>query len=152
MIDSRFMDLASFKAGSGRKWQRVLEAITSSIQAKLGPSAPPVRLQMTFCATNTQESPEGGDIFALSAAKKMASDPAMRMLPGAMLRMMAKGRFHGGIQFVKEEKAARLLPLSLYKHATSKRVLNDYWRNGRAAASLKGRDRAARSTRRGKPC
>ncbi|WP_269153510.1 YopJ family acetyltransferase [Ralstonia solanacearum] len=138
VIDSRFMDLASFKAGSGRKWQRVLEAITSSIQAKLGPSAPPVRLQMTFCATNTQESPEGGDIFALSAAKKMASDPAMRMLPGAMLRMMAKGRFHGGIQFVKEEKAARLLPLSLYKHATSKRVLNDYWAKRTGSGFAKG--------------
>ncbi len=94
--------------------------------SKLGPSAPPVRLQVTFFATNTQKSPEGSDIFALSAAKKMASDPAIRMLPSSMLRMMAKGRFHGGIQFVKEGKAAQLLPPSLYKHATSKRVLNDF--------------------------
>ncbi len=137
VIDSRSMDLASFKAGSGQKWQRVLGAITSSIQAKLGPSAPPVRLQVTFFATNTQKSPEGSDIFALSAAKKMASDPAIRMLPSSMLRMMAKGRFHGGIQFVKEGKAAQLLPPSLYKHATSKRVLNDYWVK-RMSSSLKG--------------
>ncbi|KFX81912.1 type III effector protein, partial [Ralstonia solanacearum] len=28
VIDSRFMDLASFKAGSGQKWQRVLGTIT----------------------------------------------------------------------------------------------------------------------------
>ncbi len=63
--------------------------------------------------------------------------PAIRMLPSSMLRMMAKGRFHGGIQFVKEGKAAQLLPPSLYKHATSKRVLNDYWVK-RMSSSLKG--------------
>ncbi|MFV8535895.1 type III effector protein, partial [Ralstonia pseudosolanacearum] len=63
-----------------KKWRGVVQAIAPDIQAKLGPSASPVRLRVQFFAINTQRSQEGSGIFALSAAKKMASDRAIRGL------------------------------------------------------------------------
>ncbi len=95
---------------------------------------------MTFFATNTQKSPEGGAIFALSAAKKLASDPAIRTFQDSVLRKMAAGRYHGGVQFAEEGDAARLLPPSLYKHTTSRRVLDQY-SMARARHSSAGLDR-----------
>lgn len=47
---------------------------------------------MTFFATNTRKSADGGSIFALSAAKKMASDPHIHGLQRITLRMVAGGR------------------------------------------------------------
>ncbi|MGC5829930.1 type III secretion system YopJ family effector RipJ [Ralstonia pseudosolanacearum] len=109
-----------------KKWRGVVQAIAPDIQAKLGPSASPVRLRVQFFAINTQRSQEGSGIFALSAAKKMASDRAIRGLQDLTLQMMATGQYKEGVYRADERKAAQFLPPSLYKHATSKRVLDAY--------------------------
>ncbi len=125
VIDSRSMDLASFNAGAGKKWGRVVAAIAPGIQTKLGPSASPVRLHVAHFATHTQKSQEGCSIFALSAAKKMASDPAIAKLHNLFLTGMIRMQIKQAASLVAVP--AQHLPPSLYKHATSKRVLNDYW-------------------------
>lgn len=89
LIESLAEDSKSLKGLRGKTWNRVLKTITSDIQAKLGPSTPPIRLRMTFFATNTRKSADGGSIFALSAAKKMASDPHIHGLQRITLRMVA---------------------------------------------------------------
>ncbi|MGA4289965.1 YopJ family acetyltransferase [Ralstonia pseudosolanacearum] len=139
VIDSRSMDRASFKSETKKKWDRVVTAISPDIQAKLGPSAQPVRLFVAFLAIHTQKSQEGCGIFALSAAKKMASDPAIRKLHKPLLTGMATRQIHQGVVYLVDTPA-RLLPPSLYKHATSKRVLNDYLVE-RARSSLSEWDR-----------
>lgn len=105
------------------KWDVILNVISSSVQSKIDPSVPPVRLHLAFFDTQTQRTDEGCDIFALSAAKKMAADPTIRALHDRLLEDLASDRIKPGGNILT---AARQLPPSLFKHATSRRVLENY--------------------------
>lgn len=106
-----------------RKWDDVLRVIASNVQSKLDPSAPPIRLHLAFFGAQTQKTDEGCAIFSLSAAKKMASDPAIQTLHDRLLQGLAIGRIAPGVNILT---AARHLPPSMFKHATSRRVLENY--------------------------
>lgn len=106
-----------------QRWADVLNEITAAAQARLGPDAPPVRLHMSLLSTHAQKGPEGCCIFALSAAKKMASEGAIRELHTRTLDDVAQGRAQPGVEW---QDAGPRLPPAFYKHATSRPVLEDY--------------------------
>ncbi|HEY9106123.1 MAG TPA: YopJ family acetyltransferase [Roseateles sp.] len=106
-----------------RAWQAVLATLTPALQDRAGPQAAPVRLHLGMFATDVQRTPEGCHIFALSAAKKLASDPAVAALHERALQGIATGRIRPGVNHLN---ADRLLPPSLFKHATSGRVVERY--------------------------
>jgi hypothetical protein len=106
-----------------QRWADVLNEVTSATQKRLGPGAPPVRLHMTLLASRVHKGLEGCTIFALSAAKKMASEGAIRELHTSMLDDVAQGRAQPGVEW---QDARQHLPPAFYKHATSRRVLEDY--------------------------
>ena len=105
------------------RWRTALEELRATLQERLDPSAPPVRLDMIFTGSDAQKPREGCCIFALSAVKKMASDPAIEVLHRSTLQDLANGTLWPTIARVSAEI---LLPPSFFKHATSRSVLARY--------------------------
>lgn len=105
------------------RWADVLNEITAAAQVRLGPDAPPVRLHMALLSTHAQKGPEGCCIFALSAAKKMGSEGAVRELHTRALDDVAQGRAQPGVEW---QDANPRLPPAFFKHATSRPVVEEY--------------------------
>ncbi|HEU4459374.1 MAG TPA: YopJ family acetyltransferase [Methylibium sp.] len=102
----------------GRLMSKALKRIASDLQDKLDPKAPPLRLHLKFLPSRAQIG-DGCTIFALSAVKKMASDPAI-----AALHQQAFTELQTATSTTTSKPLkARETPLSLLKHATSLRVV-----------------------------
>jgi hypothetical protein len=106
-------------------WQRTLNTLSAALQAKMPQLTPPVRLHLATVVSDVQKSSEGCHIFALSAALKMASDPAIQALHERVLFGLLTGRVPPGVNHLD---GPRNLPPSMFKHATSKTVLQRYIR------------------------
>lgn len=104
-------------------WQHTLDTLSAALQARSPKPTPPVRLHLAMVASDVQKSSEGCNIFALSAALKMASDPAIQALHERVLFGLLTGRVPPGVNHLD---APRNLPPSMLKHATSKTVLQRY--------------------------
>jgi hypothetical protein len=118
-------------------WRDTLGILTRDLQARADPQLGPVRLHLGITASDVQKTREGCHIFALSAAKKLASDPAIASLHERALLGLGSGRIPAGVNNLN---ASRLLPPSLFKHATSRGVLDRYIAAtdaGRAAAQAR---------------
>jgi len=106
-----------------QRWADVLNEISAAAQARLGPDTPPVRVHMALLSSGVQKAPEGCCIFALSAAKKMASEGAIRELHTRTLDDVAQGRAQPGVEW---QDASPRLPPAFFKHATSRAVVEEY--------------------------
>jgi hypothetical protein len=104
-------------------WRHTLGILTRDLQASADPQRGPVRLHLGITASDVQKTSEGCHIFALSAAKKLASDPTIATLHERALLGLSSGRISPGVNNLN---ANRLLPPSLFKHATSRGVLERY--------------------------
>lgn len=121
-------------------WQATLHTLTDALQARLPDGGKPVRLHLGMTDTGVQKSAEGCHIFAITAAKKMATDPAIQSLQERVLFGLLTGRVDAGVNHLD---APRNLPPSLFKHATSKDELEHYIQvsgSRRGAAQAKKRD------------
>jgi hypothetical protein len=65
-----------------RRWLGITQGLEKALQAKLGGDAP-VRLRLTVAGSDAQRSAEGCAVFAISAARKLASDPAIARTAGS---------------------------------------------------------------------
>lgn len=106
-----------------RAWNAVLGVLTGALQQRTAADGSPVRLHLGITSSAVQKSSEGCHIFALAAAKKMASDPAIRALHDRVLLGLTIGRIRAGVSHLD---ANRQLPPSLFKHTTSAKVLQRY--------------------------
>jgi hypothetical protein len=122
LVNSIGLDLPDIEQVRGQ-FRNALEELRATLQQRLGPSAPPVRLDMVFTGSDVQKPREGCCIFALSAAKKMASDPAIEGLHRSTLQDLADGALWPGVVRVPADV---LLPPSFFKHATSRSVVGRY--------------------------
>lgn len=104
-------------------WQDTLHTLTEALQARAADPNKPMRLHLGMIGSEVQKSPEGCHIFALSAAKKMADDPTIQVLQERVLFGLLTGRIAAGVNHLD---AQRNLPPSMFKHATSKAVLQRY--------------------------
>ncbi|WP_140629755.1 YopJ family acetyltransferase [Methylibium rhizosphaerae] len=101
-------------------WQDLLPRVTDALRRRL-PGDPPVRLHLAVANTTAQRTPEGCDIFALAAARKMASEPQIARLHDAILAKPPADASGSHITPLP----ATLLPASLLKHSTSGTALLD---------------------------
>jgi hypothetical protein len=104
-------------------WNDVLWPLTEFLNARRKPSQPPVRIRMEFTGSKAHQGLEGCTIFALSAAKKLASDPEIGRVHARMLAELEDG---GRSVTVRWADPHSVLPPSFYKHATSRKVITDY--------------------------
>jgi hypothetical protein len=122
LVNSVGFDLPDIEQVRGQ-WRTALEELRTTLQQKLSPSARPVRLDMVFTGSDVQKPREGCCIFALSAAKKMASDPAIEGLHRSTLQDLASGTLRPSVASVSADV---LLPPSFFKHTTSRSVVGRY--------------------------
>lgn len=122
LVNSVGLDLPDIEQVRGQ-FRSALEELRATLQQRLGPSAPPVRLDMVFTGSDVQKPREGCCIFALSAAKKMASDPAIEGLHRSTLQDLANGTLRPSVARVPADV---LLPPSFFKHTTSRSVVGRY--------------------------
>jgi hypothetical protein len=104
-------------------WQKSLHTLTAALQARTADPNNPVRIHLGMTGSDVQKSAEGCHIFALSAAKKMADEPSIQTLHERVLLGLHTGRIAAGVNHLD---AQRNLPPSMFKHATSKTVLQRY--------------------------
>lgn len=104
-------------------WQATLNTLTDALQARVPDGGKPVRLHLGMTDTGVQKSAEGCHIFAIAAAQKMATDPAIQSQHERALFGLLTGRMAAGVNHLD---APRNLPPSLFKHATSKDELKHY--------------------------
>jgi hypothetical protein len=114
------------------RWLGITQALEKALQAKLGGTAP-VRLRLTVAGSDAQRSGEGCAIFAISAARKLASEPAIARLHGKVLDAIRHGMGSPGFGVLPPH----LLPPAFFKHANSGRDIRDYLaaRSGAAQAA-----------------
>jgi hypothetical protein len=104
-----------------RRWLGITQGLEKALQAKLGGDAP-VRLRLTVAGSDAQRSAEGCAVFAISAARKLASDPAIARLHGRVLDLIRGGTGSSGFGVMPPH----LLPPAFFKHANSGRDIRDY--------------------------
>jgi hypothetical protein len=103
------------------RWLGITQALEKALQAKLGGTAP-VRLRLTVAGSDAQRSGEGCAIFAISAARKLASEPVIARLHGKVLDTIRNGTGSPGFGVLPPY----LLPPAFFKHANSGRDIRDY--------------------------
>jgi len=119
LVDSLAIDLDDdFEQ---ERWREIAPALEKALQAKLGGTAP-VRLRLTLAASDIQRSGEGCAIFAISAARKLASEPAIARLHGQALQSIRDGTGSPGFEVLPPHE----LPPAFFKHANSARDIEDY--------------------------
>lgn len=104
-----------------QRWLGITRALEQALQAKQG-GAEPVRLHLTVAGSEAQRSGEGCAIFAISAARKLASEPAITRLHGKVLGAIHNGTEMPGFHVLPSHQ----LPPAFFKHANSSRDLRDY--------------------------
>jgi hypothetical protein len=104
-----------------QRWLGITQGLEKALQAKLGGDAP-VRLRLTVAGSDAQRSAEGCAVFAISAARKLASDPAIARLHGRILDLIRGGTGSPGYGVMPPH----LLPPAFFKHANSGRDIRDY--------------------------
>lgn len=104
-------------------WQRVLGQLQWFLDRKRNFAEPCVQLRAHVVFTHAQKSSEGCTIFALSAARKMASATAIADLHRqALAPRPPASAAEPEVKFL----SASVLPPAFMKHATSASVLRDY--------------------------
>lgn len=114
------LDESSETAERMTAWQDIIERMGKVLRERL-PGDPPVRLHLAVSATTTQRSPEGCDIFAISAARKLASEPSISDLHQKVLARMSRS----DAATVVSPLPSTFLPPSFFKHSTSGNDLLD---------------------------
>ncbi|MFD2300009.1 YopJ family acetyltransferase [Paracidovorax citrulli] len=122
VVDSLAADSITEKAHTDI-WQRVLGQLQWFLERKRNFAEPHVQLRAHVVFTHAQKSSEGCTIFALSAARKMASATAIADLHQQALAPRPSDSWaEPEVKFL----AASVLPPAFMKHATSASVLRDY--------------------------
>ena len=105
------------------KTASALASMTAALEQRAGPQAGPVRIHLAVAYADTQKTLEGCAIFALSATRKMASEPLVRMLHERLLDGLDDQRIRPGVTQID---AASHLPPGFFKHATSSTVVKNF--------------------------
>ena len=103
------------------RWLGITRALEQSLTHKMGGAAP-IRLHLTVAGSEAQRSGEGCAIFAISAARKLASEPAIARLHGKVLNAVGGGTGLPGFHVLPSHH----LPPAFFKHANSGRDIRDY--------------------------
>jgi hypothetical protein len=101
-------------------WNDILGRIGAVLRERM-PGDQPVKLHLAVASTTTQRTNEGCDIFALSAARKMAAEPDFARLHHAALADIRAGHTNERVVALP----ATALPPSFFKHSTSGNDLLD---------------------------
>ena len=104
------------------KWTNVIEQIGTGLNRLGAAEEEPTRLALTVCGSSAQLTIEGCTIFALAAARKMATDPEFGDLRRSRLEALENDVLAPGLHHLD----AMYLPPAFMKHATSKRVIREY--------------------------
>jgi hypothetical protein len=119
LVDS--LDIDADDEFEQERWLGITQALEKALQAKVGGTAP-VRLLLTLAGSEAQRSGEGCEIFAISAARKLASEPAIAHLHGKALDSIRGGTGSPGFEALRSQE----LPPAFFKHANSGRDIRDY--------------------------
>jgi hypothetical protein len=122
MVDSLGYDKEDYVKFS-KATVNALASMTASLEQRVGPQAGPVRIHLAVAYADTQKTLEGCAIFALSAARKMASEPLVRMLHERLLDGLNDRKIRPGLTRID---AASHLPPGFFKHTTSRSVVRDF--------------------------
>ncbi|CAM3711419.1 YopJ serine/threonine acetyltransferase [Paracidovorax anthurii] len=139
IVDSLPADSITEEVHTGT-WTRVLEELQWFLDRKRNFVEPRTQLRAHIVFTHAQKSDEGCTIFALSAAKKMASSTAIADLHRQALASAANA---DGTEPAVKMLASSVLPPAFMKHATSARTLREYLEKRRQEPNAAAADQGA---------
>jgi YopJ Serine/Threonine acetyltransferase len=105
-----------------KSWEKALALMTGSIQALLAPDEQPIKMHLLLARTVVQKTLTGCSIFALSATKKLASEPFVAALHDKALSAMQSSQVAPAVRCLPGTD----LPAAFFKHTTSRTVLTGY--------------------------